>query len=44
MPRSKVRQNKLKLELKDKLQLLLDDLITSLNVNYMLTSALRCFK
>ena len=42
MPRSKVRQNKKKLELKDKLQLLLDVLITSLNVNYMLTSALRC--
>ena len=33
MPRSKVRQNKKKLELKDKLQLLLDVLITSLNVN-----------
>jgi len=44
MPRSKVRQNKKKLELKDKLQLLLDVLITSLNVNYMLTSVLRCYK
>jgi hypothetical protein len=33
MPRSKVRQNKKKLELKDKLQLLIDDLIASLNVN-----------
>ena len=37
--------NKLTTEVKEKLQLLIDDLITSLNVNeYTLTSVLRRFK
>jgi hypothetical protein len=37
--------NKLTTEVKEKLQLLIDDLITSLNVNEKtLTSVLRCFK
>ena len=33
MPRPKGSQNKITSEVKDKLQLLIDDLITSLNVN-----------
>ena len=45
MPRPKGSQNKITSEVKDKLQLLIDDLIASLNVNELdLTSALRCFK
>ena len=36
--------NKITSEVKDKLQLLLDDLIASLNVNETLTSVLRCLK
>ena len=36
--------NKITSEVKEKLQLLIDDLIASLNVNETLTRALRCFK
>ena len=45
MPRPKGSQNKITSEVKDKLQLLIDDLIASLNVDeQILTNALRCFK
>ena len=45
MPRPRGSQNKITSEVKDKLQLLIEDLIDSLGLNELeITEGLRCFK